>query len=376
MDNIIDDVAKKAKNNYKSVLQQNLSEKNCSKSCFVASQTPEIEHLETFEIGDVSILKQATVYYLLKEQNISEHHITNLRKIKGAIKINGEDATTRSKLKNGDTLQILLSAQTPTQTNLCDGELDILFEDDDYLIVNKPHNLASTPTRSHFSMNLGGQICKYMLQKDRSFVLRILNRLDKDTAGIVIVAKNVLAYNALANEQKADNQSPSNDNKICKEYFALASGNIYENITINAPILTINNNGINEMKRIVSPQGKNAITHLQVISNFSPQNQSQQNAARKNDLQNSQSTPSTPFCLVKLTLETGRTHQIRVHLSSIGHALLGDKIYANTPVSLSASHTMLILKAISFTHFRTKKEVCLEVPFPKEWDNFLAKLER
>ena len=180
VDNIIDSISKKAKINHKSVLQQDLSKKNCSKSCFVARQTPIIEQFETFEVDDVSNLKQASVYYFLKEHNISEHHITNLRKIKGAIKINGEDATTRSKLKNGDTLQILLSAQNPTQTNLCDGELDILFEDDDYLIVNKPHNLASTPTRSHFLMNLGGQICKYMLQKDRSFVLRILNRLDKE----------------------------------------------------------------------------------------------------------------------------------------------------------------------------------------------------
>lgn len=286
---------------------------------------------EKFEIRDISQLKNPTVYYFLKSRGISENHIKNLRKDDTSIKINNHKATTRSPIKNGDLLEVSQNASTPTETFLCDGELDILYEDDDFLIVNKPHNLSCNPTRSHYSMNLGGQIVKYMQSRDKDFVLRIKNRLDRETAGIVVVAKNVFSCNNIELE---------------KEYHALAKGNIYENITIDQPILTINKNGINEIKRIISTSGKRAITHVNVIKNYKG------------------------FCHIKLSLETGRTHQIRLHLSSIQHPLLGDTLYGEHQQN-EPPHTMLILKKISFTHFRLGKKIEIEIPFPAEWEEWI-----
>ncbi len=301
-----------------------------------------MEVYEKFKIREISHLKSPTIYCFLKANGISETYIRNLRKNSSSILLNGTPANTRTKIAPLDTIEISKSPSPATQTNLCEGTLDILFEDEDFLVVNKPHNLACTPTRSHFGMNLGGQICKYMQEKDPNFVLRILNRLDRETAGIVVVAKNLLAYSSFSKS------------RIQKEYHAIARGNIYENITIDKPILTVTKDGINEIKRVISPEGKRAVTHVEVVKNFDG------------------------LCHVKLSLETGRTHQIRVHLSSIGHPLLGDTLYGQSPATTCAktaentqpNHTMLILKKISFKHFRTEKNVSLEVPFPPEWKNF------
>ncbi len=300
----------------------------------------DLAEYENFRIQNSCSLKQPTVYYFLKENGISETYIKNLRKTAAAILLNGSPVNTRAKISDGDVLAIFKNPSPPTVTNLCDGDLEILFEDADFLIVNKPHNLVCTPTRSHYGMNLGGQICRHMASSDTNFVLRILNRLDRETAGIVVVAKNVLAYNSLTL------------NKIEKEYHAIASGNIYKNITINAPILTITRDGINEIRRVVSPDGKAAITHIEVVKNFCD------------------TRCDNSFCHIKLRLETGRTHQIRVHLSSIGHPLLGDTLYSNRHND-TPQHTMLLLKRIHFQHFRTGKMVEIEVPFPPEWQNYV-----
>ncbi len=275
-------------------------------------------------------LKQTNVYYFLKSIGISENHIKNLRKNSSSILVNGRFATTRTKLCMADVLEILKSPNCATKTKLCDGKLEILFEDEDFLIVNKPSGLACTPTRSHFDMNLGGQICKYMLPKDPNFVLRILNRLDLDTAGIVVVAKNPIAYNNV---------------KLEKEYHALAKGNIYKNITIDKPILTKNENGYNQIKREISENGKQATTYVEVVKNYKD------------------------YCHIKLKLKTGRTHQIRVHLSSIGHPLIGDKLYGEKDDD--ACHTMLLLKNVKLTNLPTLNSVELQVNFPDDWQTFL-----
>lgn len=288
---------------------------------------------ENFVIRNSKSLKEPTVYFFLKSNNFSEHQIKALRKNENSFMLNGQICSIREKLTDGDTLEVLINPQiSGSQIAPCEGPLNILFEDDDYIIVNKPHNLSCIPTRSHYNDNLGGRVLSFMNKKSSNFVLRIVNRLDKDTAGIVIIAKSAAAYN--------------NIGKIDKTYYALCNGALdFKQLTINKPILTISKNGINQMKRVVSPEGKPSITHVFVEKGLKESS------------------------LIRLKLETGRTHQIRVHLSHIGHSLVGDRIYS--PVSELEGHTFLILKEISFLHPKTKQQISLSIPFPDEWNKYL-----
>lgn len=272
-----------------------------------------------------------TIYFWLKNNGFSEHHIKLLRKNPKSFKVNGSFCNIKQKLEIGDTLEVLKNPQKASEVPLCDGEVEILYEDDEYLIVNKPHLLACIPTRSHISDNLGGRICNYMKTRQENFVLRIVNRLDKDTAGIVVVAKDIKSYNNLKS--------------LDKTYYALCEGTFEQkSFTIDKPILTISANGINEMRRVISDKGKQAITHATVLKEF----------------QN--------YSLLKVKLETGRTHQIRVHLSSEGHPLLGDSLYSEN--ASQKSHTFLLLKEVSFFHYKTGKKISIEVPFPKDWYDY------
>lgn len=286
-----------------------------------------MENFEKYIISLSPNLKKKTIYFYLKNLGISEHYIKNLRNTTGAIILNNTPVTTNHPISDGDVLKISKSPSKGSEIFQCDGDLEIIYEDEDYLAVNKPHNLACIPTRKHLNHNLGGQIVKYMKTKDNNFVLRITNRLDRETAGIVIVAKNITAFNKM----KAD-----------KTYYALCENKLdLSPFTIDKKIETICVNGINQMKRVVSENGKTAITHVQPITNY-----------------------DNETCLVKLKLETGRTHQIRVHMSSIGHPLVGDTIYNDN----NKSHAYLLLKELSFKHFRTGKDIKLSVDFPKEWN--------
>ncbi len=285
-----------------------------------------MDNFEKYIIRQTANLKKQTIYYFLKEQKISEHYIKCLRNTSDTIKLNGNTVSINNPIEENDVLEISKSPQKGSEIPECDGTLEIIYEDDDYIAVNKPHNLACIPTRKHLQNNLGGQVVKYMKDKDKNFVLRIANRLDRETAGIVVIAKNIDAFNKM------------NANKT---YYAICEGNLdLSPFTIDKKIETISHNGINQMKRIVSENGKTAVTHIFPVKNID-----------KN-------------CLVKLKLETGRTHQIRVHMSSINHPLVGDTIYNEN----DKSHAYLLLKELSFTHFRSGKKIVLQVDFPNEWN--------
>ena len=206
-----------------------------------------MEKYEKFTVKNSASLKKQTVYFYLKSIDLSESYISKLRKQEGSILLNNKIANLKAQIKDNDKIEILKNPSSGSNISTVDcSNLSIVYEDDDYLVVNKPHNLACIPTKSHYSDNLGSQICSYMQRKDPNFVLRILNRLDKETAGLIVIAKNLFAY--------------KNITKIDKTYYALCYGNLdQKEITINQPILTKNVNGINIMKREVSPLGKEAI---------------------------------------------------------------------------------------------------------------------
>lgn len=271
------------------------------------------------------------VYQFLKDNSLSERYLTFLRKELGYIKINGTPVNIKAPLHSGDILEVIADNDTKTTIMQCILPLDIVYEDAYYLLINKPAGISTIPTRSHYDINLAGAVMNYLTQKQENVTLRILNRLDKDTAGLVLIAKNLLASNALKETQKA--------------YYALCKGEINKEITIDKPIATLNLNGINQRKRVISPDGKPAITYVTPIQVYNG------------------------YSLIKLTLTNGRTHQIRVHLSSIGHSLLGDEIYGETDPRIN--HTALLCKELSFFHPFLKKQLNFSVDFP---DDFKALL--
>lgn len=279
-----------------------------------------------YEMSIQRLQKPTKIYLFLKQEGFSENYISNLRKDAKNILINTVPADMRTLLKNGDVLKINKDPNTPSQFKPCNIPLEIVFEDDEYLVLNKPSGLATMPTKSHYDCNLGGAILNYLQKKDKNAVLRVVNRLDKDASGLILVAKNSVAYQKLS--------------CFDKTYFAVCHGQITKDITINKPILTINKNGINQMKRVISPEGQNAVTYVEPV---------------KYD---------TDKTLIKVKIANGRTHQIRLHLSSIGHPLFGDPIYGTD----NFSRTLLHLQTITFHHYVTNKQICLSTKLPSEFE--------
>lgn len=275
-----------------------------------------------------------SVYYFLKENGFSENYISNLRKSWGYIKVNDQIVNIRKALTHGDILEIESSPNNKTDIEKCNLPLDIVYEDEYYLLINKPSGISCMPNKSHYHLNLAGAICNYF--RDDNFVLRIINRLDKDTAGLILVAKDSIAQKDIKN--------------INKVYTAICEGKINKEIIIDKKIQTICENGINNRKRIISENGKEAKTCVKPI--------------KFND----------KYSLIELKLEYGRTHQIRLHLSSIGHPLVGDEIYGNK--SDKISHTALVCNKLSFYHPYRKEVLKFEIPLPEDFDEFIKKYVR
>lgn len=292
--------------------------------------------LQKFEIDK----DYKSIYIFLKQHDFSENYIKNLRKVEGFLRVNGETVFINHPLKKGEILEINANPNTKSSIMHCILPIDIVFEDEYYLIINKPSGLATMPTRSHYTSNLAGTICHYMDKKDTNFVLRIVNRLDKDTSGLIIIAKDSVAQKELKDIQKT--------------YHALVFGKIDAPLTIDKPIATIlNKDGYNENKRIISNNGQEATTFVTPIKYLEDKD----------------------ITLISCKLVHGRTHQIRVHLSSIGHALAGDKLYGSNPsflakedlnTSHTLNHTALVCKSISFTHPFTKQVINLEIDYPND----------
>ncbi|MBQ0098642.1 MAG: RluA family pseudouridine synthase [Oscillospiraceae bacterium] len=207
------------------------------------------------------------------------------------------------------------------------GDLDILFEDEYLLCINKPYNMPVHPTKVHQTDTLSNIVSYYMVSNGENYAFRAVNRLDKDTSGIVILAKDRYTCAVM-----------QGSNEIQKEYVAVCEGEIFENITIDNPISLAENSKI---KRCVCDNGQKAITHCTPIKN-------------KND-----------HTLLKVTLETGRTHQIRCHLSSIGHPLAGDDLYGGSREKILRQALHCI--SVTFLHPITKRKVIIKTDIPQEF---------
>lgn len=298
------------------------------------------------------------IYTYLKRSGYSENFLKNLRKEFGFIKLNDKDVFITEKIKSGDIICLNSNPNKKTKIEDCFIPLDVLYEDDYIIAVNKPSGLATMPTRSHFYNNLSGAIAYYMKKKDPNFVVRIINRLDKDTAGVVIVAKDSLTCKALNNSDAFD-----------KTYYALLTGKIDKEITVDKKISTQTNEyGFNSNKRIISEQGKTAITHIFPIQYYENSSDFLTNAGTTFSFDDLLVKPEV-YTLCKIKIEHGRTHQIRVHSAYIAHPLLGDAVYGNE--SSLIKHSALLCKEICFIHPITKEAIQIECDFPQDFKSLI-----
>lgn len=279
-------------------------------------------------------------YKTVKDILISKFHISHrlLIKLKNSnnIFLNSFPCTVSKEIYIGDIICVNLN-YSEDNSNIVPikMDLDILYEDDAYIVVNKPYGIPVHPSISHFENSLSNGIKYYFDTIGLQKKIRPVNRIDKNTSGIVLFAKNEYIQELLIQQM--------NSKKFLKEYIAIAEG-IFENKTgiINLPIARKENSII---ERCVNNSGLPSITHYEVLKE------------------------SNNISVLKCYLETGRTHQIRVHLSYIGHPLLGDQLYGGncSYINRQALHSY----HISFIHPIKNCAVEYICKFPKDLQNIL-----
>jgi 23S rRNA pseudouridine1911/1915/1917 synthase len=279
----------------------------------------------------------------LLNSELSRSFITKLID-EGKITINGKVEKPSFKVKENDEIIIEEIVDTKSDIKEEDIRLDVVYEDDDILIINKPQGMVVHPANGHYS---GTLVNALMFMEDSlssiNGVIRpgIVHRIDKDTSGLLCVAKNDNAHHFLAEQLK--------DHTMAREYMALVRGVIKENSgTVDMPIGRDKNN---RQKMAVVKDGKSATTHFVVVERFAN------------------------HTLIKCQLVSGRTHQIRVHMSSIGYPVEGDPLYAGKNYDkLYKDGQLLVAYKLRLIHPKTKKEMAFEIPLPEYFEKVLETL--
>ncbi|MDV7813561.1 RluA family pseudouridine synthase [Enterococcus hirae] len=262
----------------------------------------------------------------------------------GAVSVNGQVVKANYKVKKNDEIVIAVPEPETLSIEAEDIPLEIVYEDEAVAVVNKPQGMVVHPSAGHPNGTMVNALMYHV--KDLSSingVIRpgIVHRIDKDTSGLLMVAKNDLAHESLAKQLK--------DKTSLRKYVALVHGVIpHEKGTINAPI---GRSKVNRKMQAVREDGKPAVTRFNVLERF-------------ND-----------FTLVELTLETGRTHQIRVHMKYIGYPLAGDPVYGPSK-TLKGNGQFLHAKLLGFTHPITGQKMVFEAPLPTIFEKTLEKLRK
>lgn len=260
------------------------------------------------------------------EFSLSSRTLSKLKK-SGGIKVNGENVTVRYSLSEGDILSLSIEDIPSEKIEKADIPLDVLYEDDDILIVNKPLGMPTHPSQGHHNDTLANAVMyRY---RDTDFTFRAITRLDGDTTGVVLIARNALSAQRLSDYLQKGS--------IKKEYAAVVLGiPSPRKGVIDAPISRCENSVI---KRKISADGKDSVTMYEV--DFI-----------RND---------GKYSLVKAFPVTGRTHQIRLHLSHIGYPIFGDFLYGEP---IDGVRAYLHCRSLSFPHPMTKEIIHVEAPLP------------
>jgi len=281
----------------------------------------------------------------LKDKDLSRAAVQRMIE-EGNILVNSKNTKMAYKISLGDEITIIKEEPKEIEIKAEDIPLDIIYEDDDILVVNKQKGLVVHPGNGNPDGTLVNAImnkCKDSLSGIGGEIRPgIVHRIDKDTSGLLIIAKNDKAHINMSEQIK--------NHEVKKTYIALVRGKTKENqATIDMPIARSNKD---RTKMAVSKNGKNAITHFEVIERF------------------------LGYTLLKINIETGRTHQIRVHLSQIGYPIVGDFVYSNGKNPFGVQGQMLHSSELEFRHPITGKEMKLQAQLPEYFEEVLEKLRK
>ena len=265
----------------------------------------------------------------------------------GCVTLRGKPGKKNDKIQSGDEIRLTIPEPEPVDIVPREMPLDIVYEDEDVLVINKPKGLVVHPAPGHTEDTLvnGLLYAKGDTLSGINGKLRpgIVHRIDKDTSGLLAIAKNDLAHTVLASQLK--------DHSMARTYECIVCGSLKEDSgTVDAPI---GRHPVDRKKMAIEPRnGRPAVTHWRVLARY----------------------PGHTH--VECRLETGRTHQIRVHLASIGHPLLGDTVYGSKKPYPGLAGQCLHARKLIFRHPRTGERVELECPLPDWFQGVLDKLER
>lgn len=282
----------------------------------------------------------------LSEPEISRSYASKLIK-DGLIKINDKSCKASAKVNAGDILMIDMPEPTSLDVEAEDIPLDIVYEDKDFLIVNKPKGMVVHPAAGHYNGTLVNAVMNHCGQDLSSIngVMRpgIVHRIDKNTTGLLVICKNDKTHKSLAEQLKV--------HSITRKYVAIVCGNIKEDLgTVDAPIGRSKKD--RKKQAIDELDGRDAVTHYHVLERFGD------------------------YTLVECVLETGRTHQIRVHMASIGHPVLGDDVYGPKKCPFNLEGQCLHAKVLGFIHPTTGEYVEFNSDYPDYMKKLLEKLRK
>lgn len=302
-----------------------------TKKEFIVTKEKSNQRLDTYASSLDAVLSRSMCQKLIKE---------NL------IKVNGKNVKESYKVKEGDKIEITFEEPKETKAKPENIPLDVIYEDNDILVINKPKGMVVHPGNGNTDGTLVNAVLAYAKGSLSGIggEIRpgIVHRLDKDTSGLIIVAKNDKAHINMSNEIK--------NHEVTKIYTALVKGNIVENeATIDMPIARSKQD---RKKMSVDKDGKSAITHIKVIKRYGK------------------------YTLLRVKIDTGRTHQIRVHLSQIGHPVVGDEVYSNGKNEFGVKGQMLHSTILEFKHPVTGKLLHLEAPLPQYFQDVINKLDK
>lgn len=287
------------------------------------------ERLDAFVANQIDSLSRTMVKKLVEEGN---------------IKVNGQSQKVSYKVQENDVIEVAIPEAKELDIKAENIPVEVVYEDSDIIVVNKPKGLVVHPANGNWDgtlVNAIMAICKDSLSGIGGEIRPgIVHRLDKDTSGLLIIAKNDDAHLKMSNQIK--------DREVKKIYYALVRGVVPENeATINMPI---GRSTKDRKKMAVTKDGKEAITHFKVIKRFNK------------------------YTLLEVKIDTGRTHQIRVHLSEIGYPVVGDEVYSNGKNEFGIHGQLLHAKSLDFKHPITGKQMHLVAELPEEFMNVLKKL--
>lgn len=279
-------------------------------------------------------------------EQVSRSYLQKLVK-DGAVLVNGKPVKSSYKVENGDRIRLEIPDAVEPEIEAEPMALDILYEDSDIILINKPKGMVVHPAAGHYSGTLVNGLmahCKNELSGING-VMRpgIVHRIDMDTTGVLVVCKNDKAHNAIAEQLKV--------HSITRKYYAIVHGVLKADTgTVNAPI---GRHPVDRKKMSINEKnGKEAVTHYRVLQRF------------------------RRFTFVECQLETGRTHQIRVHMASIGHPLLGDQVYGPAKVPFSGLQGQTLHAGVlGIIHPSTGEYMEFTAPLPAYFEAILKKLE-